>query len=362
MSGQCLAADRVNNKFYLGKFGGSAHQIYSSTDGATWTLAGSISNGGSGNMRTPQLVAAPAAGDIWVCDDGTYMTPATGGGLWRSTNAGANFSPVSGVGRVTGVSFGKATPGSGFPYAVYIYGYAGSPLVQGVYRSDNLGASWTWLDSPTIGIFGALEGDRQNANSVYLGTSGRGVFHYNASSSATTLVDVADAYVRDGSFAATNYGADAALIVKRDGASYSRWTYLKFDLSGFTGTVTSAKLRMYVGASGSSATPVVVYGSSGTTWAEGNGGTDNTPSGEITWNNKPGITGTALATVTIPPTTLAGTLVEWDVTGYLQAQKSAGASLVTLVLQGTILGTNNSVNFSSAETGAIPEIKVTYTP
>lgn len=362
MSGQCLTADRVNNKFYLGKFGGTAHQIYSSSDGATWTLASSVSNGNSANMRTPQLVAAPAAGDVWLCDDGTYKVPASGGGLWRSTNAGANFLPVSGVGRVTGVSFGKATAGSGFPYAVYIYGYAGSPAVLGVYRSDNLGATWTLLDAPTIATFGALEGDRQNASSVYLGTGGRGVFHYNSGSTTVTLVNVADAYVRDGSFAAVNYGTDPELIVKRDGSSYSRWTYLKFDLSGFTGTITSAKLRMRVVASASSATPVVVYGSNGTTWTEGNGGSDNSPTGEITWNNKPATTGTALATVTFPAATLAGNLAEWDVTSYLQAQKSAGASLVTLVLQGTVLGSNNSVNFSSAETGAIPEIKVTYTP
>ncbi len=175
MSGQPLASDRVNGKFYLAKFGGGAHVIYSSSDnGATWTQVASVSNGGSYNPRTPQLVTAPAAGDVWLCDDGTYN--GTGGGLWRSTDSAVTWTKLSGVGKVTAVSFGKSSLASG--YAVYIYGYVGTVL--GVYQSENFGASWVKLADPTIELINTFAGDRQHAKSLFIGTGGRGTFRYNA--------------------------------------------------------------------------------------------------------------------------------------------------------------------------------------
>jgi hypothetical protein len=150
--------------------------IYSSTDGATWTQVGSINNGGSYNMRTPQIVAAPvspaypAGGDVWVCDDGTYN--GGGGGLWRSTNSAVTWSAISGIGKVTAVGFGKAASGTG--YAVYFYGYKAGVL--GVYRSEDYGVSWTKLVNPTVAPIDYIAGDRQNAGKVFIGTNGRGVF------------------------------------------------------------------------------------------------------------------------------------------------------------------------------------------
>ncbi|EDY22436.1 glycosyl hydrolase BNR repeat-containing protein [Chthoniobacter flavus Ellin428] len=182
MSGQCLAADRGNGYFYMGKFGGSAHLIYRSTNGGqTWTQVGSVSNGNSYNMRTPQLVAAPVSptypsgGDVWLCDDGTYN--GNGGGLWRSTDSGVTWTKNTAVGKTSNVGFGKSSSGSG--YSVYIAGVVGG--VQGVYRSDDYGATWTVLPTPTIEPIYALTGDRQKYNSAFIGTAGRGTFHYYAS-------------------------------------------------------------------------------------------------------------------------------------------------------------------------------------
>jgi hypothetical protein len=178
MSGQCLTADRGNGKFYLGKFGGGSHLIYSSTDGATWTQVGSVNNGGTYNMRTPQLAAAPVSptyptgGDVWLCDDSDYLGTHVGGGLWRSVNSGANWSQIANIGRVTAVGFGKAASGSG--YATYIYGYKSGVL--GIYRSEDYGTTWTKLVDPTIEQINTLAGDRQNAGKVFIGTGGRGVF------------------------------------------------------------------------------------------------------------------------------------------------------------------------------------------
>lgn len=178
ISSQPLAADRANGLFYSANFGGSAHQIYTSTDGATWTLASSLNNGGTYNMRTPQLVAAPVSpacptgGDVWLCDDSDYNNN-TGGGLWRSTNSAVNWTKLTTVGKTTAVAFGKSVNGTG--YAVYIAGYIGG--VKGVYRSDDYGSTWTKLADHTIAEITALAGDRQEYGRVYLGTGGRGIFH-----------------------------------------------------------------------------------------------------------------------------------------------------------------------------------------
>jgi hypothetical protein len=178
ISCQPLASDRANGLFYSANFGGSAHQIYTSTDGATWTLASSVNNGGTYNMRTPQLVAAPVSptcpsgGDVWLCDDSDY-NGTNAGGLWRSTNSAASWTKLSNVGKTTAVSFGKSVNGTG--YAVYIAGYVGG--VKGVYRSDDYGSTWTKLADHTIAEITALAGDRQEYGRVYLGTGGRGVFH-----------------------------------------------------------------------------------------------------------------------------------------------------------------------------------------
>ncbi len=174
-----LASDRVNGNFYMthlastGSFSAN-HSVYRSTDGGvTWGLVGAIA-AGTGNVYRTQLVAAPAANDVWFCDDGVNNLAA--GGLWRSTDGGANWTRIS-TGIVTGVrqvSFGKAQSGSG--YTVFIHGYLGGE--RGIHRSDNHGATWVPLDELPSGIsIESLAGDRQLHDSVFIGTGGRGVFH-----------------------------------------------------------------------------------------------------------------------------------------------------------------------------------------
>ncbi len=121
---QQLAADRVNGNFYLAKFGGGAggtHAIYTSTTGgASWTQVSSTGPGDN-NIYRAQLVAAPVAGDIWVCDDGTGHT-APVGGLWHSINGGTSWSQVGSgtISLVREVAFGKGTGGAS--YSVFFSG------------------------------------------------------------------------------------------------------------------------------------------------------------------------------------------------------------------------------------------------
>src|SRR5439155_11598869 len=84
---------------------------------------------------------------------------------------------------------------------------------------------------------------------------------------------VADAYVRSGASAATNFGGAATLEVKSTNtADTKRNAFLRFGLAGVAANVTSAKLRLYGNAQtttkGTSVYSVgdVAWSESGITW------------------------------------------------------------------------------------------------
>ncbi|BCJ98618.1 glycoside hydrolase family 9 protein [Anaerocolumna chitinilytica] len=163
-----------------------------------------------------------------------------------------------------------------------------------------------------------------------------------ASASSVDYIAASDAYVRDGTYAGTNYGTAATIDVKGDpDTGYNRKGFMKFDLTGRSGTsVSSAILKVYCNAV-SAATPVVIYGLSGTdTWVESG-------SSSITWNNQPGSTGA----VTIG--TLNVTAAGWyniDVTSYVNSQMS-GDKKMTFKLQ-VENGNGATISFNSKENAA----------
>lgn len=66
-----------------------------------------------------------------------------------------------------------------------------------------------------------------------------------------SALPAADAYVRDGTYASTNYGTVNSLVIKNSSSGYTRTSYLQFDISAFSSPVAEAKLRLvptYVGA------------------------------------------------------------------------------------------------------------------
>ncbi len=107
----------------------------------------------------------------------------------------------------------------------------------------------------------------------------------------TALTPTADATVYKGSTNA-NYGASAELQAQNyyEQASYTRWSYLRFDLGG-VGAITSAVLRVHrmANASDTTAYSAAVHASAVIDWIEGDGGSDANPAGEITWANRPGL-------------------------------------------------------------------------
>lgn len=116
----------------------------------------------------------------------------------------------------------------------------------------------------------------------------------------------ADARVQDNN-PTTNYGSARGLRVRSTAPAYR--SYLRFTVTGITGPVRHAGLRLFVadgGKAGGSIYPVSNnYRNRATPWAET----------ELTWKNAPAITGTPLST--LGPVT-ANKWVEFDVTAAVQ--------------------------------------------
>lgn len=112
----------------------------------------------------------------------------------------------------------------------------------------------------------------------------------NNASQNTTLSPLADAFVRNGSYADINYGSDTELNAKSTTTSgYARYTYIKFSL-GNIGGVGTAKLRLYGrNTANSNGVSISVFGVSSDSWTET----------AIDFNNAPSPLSTALASAAI---------------------------------------------------------------
>lgn len=140
-----------------------------------------------------------------------------------------------------------------------------------------------------------------------------------AVASPTTLSPIADAYVRDGSFASTNFGTTTNLDVKNSSSGFNRIAFLKFSLTNIS-TVSAAKLRLYGSFMTTSGTsPMTAHQQLDNTWTETG----------ITWNNMPAA-GSAMTTLNA---SITPQYWEWDVTSYVQSQKSGGATQISFQMQ-----------------------------
>jgi hypothetical protein len=78
----------------------------------------------------------------------------------------------------------------------------------------------------------------------------------------------------------------------------------------------------------------------------------------ITWANKPPIAGGPLAGVAMVTSSTASRWYDWDLTAYLQAEKAAGRTSVTLVLKNDI-ATAPFATFRSRQAGSFrPELSI----
>jgi uncharacterized delta-60 repeat protein len=178
---------------------------------------------------------------------------------------------------------------------------------------------------------------------------------------------VADAHVQrltaNTSFANANFGASSALLISNN-PDNTREIYLTFDISTAT-SIGSAAVELFGGQTDLNAGDnfIGIFAVPTTSWVEGNGtvppdesgaglNLDDTPAGEIRWNNRPSQTGGDLDTVVVG----IEQTYSWDVTSYVQARKAAGASLVSFKLIAT--SGAGVASFSSREGGTTPVLSV----
>ncbi|MEO6329015.1 MAG: DNRLRE domain-containing protein [Ginsengibacter sp.] len=152
--------------------------------------------------------------------------------------------------------------------------------------------------------------------------TGKKVFNIGAYQENTTaaLAPSADAYVRNGPYAAINYGSKDSLEVKASTTGYTRYSYLKFSLTGVSDVI-SAKLRVY-GRNTQNTTSINIglFSVNDDSWIE-NG---------ITWNNAP-VPATFQSSAGINDKTR---YYEFDVTDFVNTQ-FAGDKVVTFFIKDT---------------------------
>ncbi|MDQ0872413.1 hyaluronate lyase [Paenibacillus sp. V4I3] len=151
----------------------------------------------------------------------------------------------------------------------------------------------------------------------------------------TLLSPNADAYVRDGSYADTNYGTVQSLVTKKSTAGYNRYSYLRFDLSSVSGAVSSAKIRLIPVGVGSASTTNQAELVSDDTWIESS----------ITWNNKP-IGSTLIRSWS---SMVVDTPVDIDVTAQVQSALAGSKMISIRVNSPTDVGSTGDITYGARE-------------
>lgn len=189
----------------------------------------------------------------------------------------------------------------------------------------------TELSSASSAPPAASYGPLGSSSNAYMDVDYVRVYPYTTNVVSTTLYDVADAYVQDGSYAAENLAGSTTLKVQGDTTGNNQNAYLKFDLSQIAGTVLQATLYL---------TPVSV--GSGNITNTLNYVADNSwTAGGITWNDQPQTSGQLSTGISFGPNILTNI----DVT----AQAKAGQTLSLQVAPDTPTGSATWVDYGSEE-------------
>jgi VCBS repeat-containing protein len=177
-----------------------------------------------------------------------------------------------------------------------------------------------------------------------------------------TLDADADTYI-EGTSPNTNFGTAQSLRIKHADSAFNRKAYVRFDLEGAsldhaTGLADAALRMNFVDSgAGTGGTTIdwefevfgLADGDSGETWVEGNGGSDNSPLGEITWNNAPAndpsarnnLLGNAMSLGTF---TLHGRtgVIDFRSPALTQFVRNSSDDLVTFIIRRTTVEPNTS--------------------
>jgi photosystem II stability/assembly factor-like uncharacterized protein len=158
-------ADKVISGQFYAKEHTSGTIFVSSDSGKTFKAHGGVVGKGVGNIEA----VFGQKGHVWAaCGEG---------GLWFSKNGGAAFRQITNVAVCKNVTFGKAAPKGKYP-AIFIHGVINDKI--GLYRSDDMGASWVRINDDHTDFARAhrtISGDPRIYGRLYIGTEGRGVLY-----------------------------------------------------------------------------------------------------------------------------------------------------------------------------------------
>ena len=158
----------------------------------------------------------------------------------------------------------------------------------------------------------------------------------SAGGSPLTFIPTDDAQVRS-TAAATNYGNLTTIRLREDPVGDTYRTYLKFNVTGVTGTVSSVKVRLF--ATDASPNIARVFAVADTAWTEST----------LNWNNKPVMGTPELGSAAVPALNAYNEIT-------LSPSAVGGNGVVSFGL--TISGTNSAI-FSSTEGANAPQLVVT---
>jgi len=162
-----------------------------------------------------------------------------------------------------------------------------------------------------------------------------------------TLRPSEDTFVRDGIYAATNFGSSSVLDLKTDTSpNLTRDVYLRFDL-GSVASVSAAKLRVHAVLSAADTVAATLYPVTGS-WSEAT----------LTWNTRPGFVSTSpLGSFSVTSTSAAWK--ELDVTVHVKAEHVAGRRQISLALHAPAASVEKMTLSSREAASNRPELIVT---
>ncbi|HSH61366.1 MAG TPA: DNRLRE domain-containing protein [Acidimicrobiales bacterium] len=316
--------------------------ITSGADGALWfggcgkvgriTTVGVISSYSDPRIACVTSITSGSDGALWFTDRHDHVGRMTTGGVVTNVYYSGD-SEVGARGIVAdpdgalwylhgddSVIAGITTGGD------WAGGYPQNRIVAKSLAIGPDGALWFLSFGNWIGRMEVLK-DRASASSLQGGSD-------HPTTSVPTATVVADARVA-ASNPSTNYGGETTIRAK--GGSSPNNSYLKFDVSGLSGPVTSAKLRLKVtdgSATGGSISPVA-----DTAWDEGG----------ITYDNAPVISPTVLSSAGAMS---SGQTVDFDLGNVISGDGTYGFAL-------TSNDGSDSVSYASLQSTTAPELVIT---
>ncbi len=279
--------------------------------------------------RTTVSVDERFNSNIWVSLGNYFFNAGTVGNVTIRNDGANNFVMADVVRWIPTAPVPPATPANltatpGNTQITLAWTASGGATSYSIYRGATAGGESptplaTSITTTSYTDVGLTNGTTYYYKVAAVNASGTSAFSNEASAAPSTistivLSPVADAYVQDGT--ATNFGASTTLRVKGStvGSGFNRQSYLKFDLTAITGTITSAQLNVYGSLSAADTVPLSAYSVADTSWSETG----------IIFSNKPAMSATALFTRSV--TNTAAQTLNWDVSSYVASKAGSVVS------------------------------------